>query len=138
MNIESSEFEGGIFYRVMHDDERSGEVRVVYSAVLDYEGTIKDKAVELGLSPEELIAQITDFYPNGKTGDWSDDAIVPFMRQGVGSELLERVVEDSVTKGARLMYVETGKDSMRAFLQKKGFQEFRGERAYMSYFFKAL
>ena len=71
----------------------------------------------LGLG-EGLVAYVVGFYPNGTAPDCE---IVQHMRQGVGSALLDEMMQDAVGHGAALIYVQPMRDSMRQFLRKHEF-----------------
>jgi hypothetical protein len=138
--IDKSDQSWGISYSIQHTGKRSrGEVAISFNKVSEIEESkIRRKALSLGLSKSDIVATIDSFYPNGKTGSHDLNPLVPYMRQGIGSRILERVIKDAKAHGAKLILVETGQASMKSFLEKKDYEKFNGEMPYLSYFCKRI
>lgn len=122
-------FSGIKYWLIFEDSKRPiGEAELIFEKVGDEnisEG-LNRLLLERGLKPGTVVAYINSFYPHGY-GKSEEDIPVEFMRQGVGSMLLERIVKDALKRNAKVSYTETYNNSMQKFCLKKGFEP-RGER----------
>ena len=77
-----------------------------------------ERPLILTIPSDSLFGVIFSFYPNGE-----DDAVVETReRNGVGSALLERIIDDVLLEGGDSLIVETiTTKSVKSFLDKKGF-----------------
>ncbi len=99
-----------------------GEAAVTFeSAAAHRAGRHYSEFTGSGLQPEDTVASIDIFYPNGYGADERPD----LTRNGVGTAVLGQITEDSLAFGAKAFYVFTGKDSMKAFLAKHSFTPVR-------------
>jgi hypothetical protein len=78
-------------------------------------------------APEESVAEITVFYPHGSGSDaearkdFQGNGPRPFGR-GIGTRVLNRIIEDALTKGAKGVFCKTSQDGMIGLLNSRGFQ----------------
>lgn len=99
---------------------------------------INNKKHLLGINPNGLVGEITDFYPNGSTKINDFQKIEQYMRKGNGSKLLQEMTKDAISKEADLLYVKTDQDSMKNFLKQKQFYEIPSEKPSHSNFYKLI
>lgn len=87
-----------------------------------------------GAKQEEVVAFLDTFYPNYYP--WEKDAkYESYMRTGVGSAVLEKIIEDVTAEGIDALCFVTYNESMKQFGFKKGF-EIRGKKN--EFYFKRL
>jgi len=119
-------FEQGYFYRVIFPDNNAdkGYATLYFNPVEIYQGVYNPNyAYGVRLEAGDLVAHLQTFYPHGSPR--KSEA----MRQGVGTLFLNQIIEDSVSKGARIMYTyATLYDALvtsafESFLRKNGFEE---------------
>lgn len=141
MEWNDSNFEGDQYkFEFPFDNERQeGDAQMVYRT-LEWFGRIKDDKLyaalaERGVKPSEIIAQINEFYPNGRG---QEENIEKYMRGGYGTEVLNFLIEESKAKGAKVIYVFSGKEKMKNFLNKHGFEPVNNEKKKYEKFFKIL
>jgi len=102
-------------------DKPEGEVQLIFKRVSDMLPEVQEVLSAHGLKPEDRIAHLNEFYPNGKG---LDEKTGEHMKRGVGTEVLNFLTEQCIAQGARAIYVFSVKPSMRSFLLKKGFETF--------------
>ncbi len=80
-----------------------------------------------GVQPDDLLAHINEFYPNGRGLKEEDTAS---MAKGVGSQAYEILMQEVTRRGAKAIYAvtATGRKRMEEFLKRKGFNEIGQER----------
>lgn len=107
-------------YTTQFNDGRQGEAQLLLMQLGEppYEFPMEITAVQNGLKEGDWFAGLTEFSPHGNR---EEEALLPFMRQGVGSNLLESIVEDAVEADCCILFVATKSPSMVAFLNKHGF-----------------
>jgi len=131
-------------YRVIPTtkDRPEGVAYVRFRPVCAFSGKmIYEVALEHDIPLKTYIAQITDFWPNGilEKGKKQDDGcndLKPFMRQGIGSLVHERIIHDCLESNIRFFYACTPQEAARNFLRKQQFTEFSGESSLMGYFYR--
>lgn len=69
-----------------------------------------------GLQSNNIVAGLVNFYPNGRK------VCRQYMRQGVGSRLLERIIQDLKEQDAQALFLATRTPTMISFVEKKGFK----------------
>ncbi len=134
-------FEGDQYtFEFPYENERQeGDAQMVYRK-LERFGRIKDDSLyavltERGVKSDEIIAQINEFYPNGRG---KEEDIEKYMRGGCGTEALNFLIEESRAKGAKAIYVFSGKEKMKDFLNKHGFEPVSDKKKKYEKFFKIL
>lgn len=114
----------GYRYRfIFQGDRPEGEATILFDPVGYYNACppMAERFRELGLGPDQIVAQVNEFYPNGK--GIPDDS--PLMGQGVGKAALEILVEDARERGGRVMHVfSTGRPGMVQFMARHGFETY--------------
>jgi hypothetical protein len=117
-------------YEVNFADGRKGSAQIMFFPAHIFDFTfLYDQLLKEGLKPNAVLTLINSFYPNGDL-DSKNEKDMLFMRQGVGSAVLERVVKDSVDYGASAMYGSIVSLSMARFLRKNGFTAHGDESFY--------
>lgn len=110
----------GYHYDVIYPDPSrlKGDVDVYFDSLWDYQDSVEayEKLISEGLAPIDKIADITGFFPNG---DLKDKEVEKYTRKGVGSEVLKKVINDSLDNDCKAMIVFTGRPWMKDFLEKK-------------------
>ena len=113
----------GYSYRfIFEGDGPEGNATVLFDPVKYYDDSntiMSERFRELGLQPDQTVAHLNEFYPNGMgIPDTS-----PLMGHGVGTAALELIVSDAKERGARVMHVfSTGRPGMVTFMEKRGFE----------------
>ena len=69
-------------------------------------------------SDTDLVAEVATFYPHSMA---AMEDTCEHMRQGVGTFVLERMIEDSKAEAAKIMHGFTNRTAMMNFLLKNGF-----------------
>ncbi len=116
----SSEGQGNwIWYYILFpgSDWGAGNARVEFNPLGHYRlerPRIYGRLVEESLQPEATIAEITYFYPH-----YNYETTDRYMRLGIGSRVLGKVVEDSRERGAKAIYCFGPSRSMKGFLVNK-------------------
>ncbi len=112
------DIEDGIHYKVVSPFRPEGDATLIFRPFNDEIELIfeeyHDTLSREGLNPEDVVADITYFYPNGENNK-------PCMRQGVGSQVLAAITEDALARNAKALIVMTNSDSMAGFLEKHNF-----------------
>ncbi len=114
-------WENGYDYVIRFADPArpAGDAQVVFKPVEAYQFTKHGKRfLEEGLKPEDIVANFVEFYPNGRG---LDEDKGEHMRAGVGTKVLERIVQDARERNAKVLFGLTAKTSMRTYAQKHGF-----------------
>ncbi len=130
-------FINGYRYETVFQDGPRGVVNVFFGPVRSYQDrAIYTEFQRAGLKPEDMLADIAEFYPNGRD---ADENTGENMRQGTGTAVLDMISWDATKHGARAVFVYTGRNSMRSFLRKKGFtpyepQDTDQETSYSSWY----
>jgi len=119
----------------LDSERREGDAQMVYRK-LDWFGRIKDDKLhtiltERGVKPDEIIAQINEFYPNGRG---LEEDIEKYMKGGYGSEVLNFLIDESKAKGAKVIFVFSIKSKMHNFLNKHGFEPLEQKERNMKFF----
>lgn len=68
------------------------------------------------MNSNDIFAQPVEFYPNGKK---VNEITGKYMKEGIGSKILDILISDSLKQDAKVMFVFTDKVSMKSFLRKK-------------------
>ena len=104
-------------------DRTNGDAQVIFAPLASLADHLRAPLLTKGLADTDLLVHLNEFYPNGRALDESEGA---HMREGVGTEVLNLLIEEARARGARGMYVFTGKTSMTSFLAKHGFESLVG------------
>jgi hypothetical protein len=72
-----------------------------------------------GIQPRDTLSYLTCFHPNGYC--LGEAAIKKYGRQGVGSHILERVIEDSTDMGAKAIVTTVTTGRMQRLARKHAF-----------------
>ena len=72
-----------------------------------------------GIRPEDTIAYLACFHPNGYC--LGEAGIRKYGKQGVGSHMLEQVIEDSTDMGAKAIVTTATTGRMQRFARKHAF-----------------
>ncbi len=112
----------GYQYEIRFPDDRWGDAQLILRPIRDYKvhTTVYEALERAGLKPDETLAHLNEFYPNGRA---LNEETGEHMRESVGSEMLNVTTVDALEMGAKAMFVFTAKKSMRSFLGKKGFAQ---------------
>ena len=148
-DIQRSPVSNGFEYKILfYDDRPEGYVLLYFFPVTFYrDGGISDMVgisdsewdhrpinelytvlIGNGLKPDDTVANLNQFKPNGR--QLTEDQMKRLTGEGVGSYMLERVIEDSLAHDARAMETLAITDSMRAFAGKKEFTLHKDRRYY--------
>ncbi|MBD3319415.1 hypothetical protein GF342_05920 [Candidatus Woesearchaeota archaeon] len=133
-------------YRVEFEDDRpSGYARLhLEDAGLRLDLPNHEPLVKAGVHAGDVLATIALFYPNGdetvfsprnSVGGYNEAALSRFARQGVGTRVLQQLVEDSLEHDARVLYTFTWQRAMKNFLRK---HQFTAYNTSMPAFYKLL
>ncbi len=135
--INKLKYDGGIFYDVQKEPVSIGIV--IFNPLEVYKGeTVETKSELLGINNKALVAEITDFYPNGLTGVIGIENINERCRKGRGSKLLEEITKDAINCGSELLYVKTNQDPMKNFIAKKMFYQLPSNHKDYTFFYKII
>ncbi|HAM88001.1 MAG: hypothetical protein US83_C0001G0056 [Candidatus Falkowbacteria bacterium GW2011_GWC2_38_22] len=97
-----------------------GEAQIIYETIDEIDKSdIQSILFKNGLQSKDIIAHLNQFYPNGHG---PDEKTEENMKKGIGSEVLEYLMQEAISQGAKAMRTFTGNESMRRFLTKKGFE----------------
>ncbi len=93
-----------------------GMAEILFSLVKSYDclPPVSQLYRELGLQPDQSVAHLNRFYPNGQ--GLPDDS--ELMRRGVGTAALELITADAKEFGAKGMHVFSGRSGMKHFIRK--------------------
>ncbi|MBL7055719.1 hypothetical protein ISS07_02280 [Candidatus Woesearchaeota archaeon] len=83
-----------------------------------YTEPVKQQLRDLGLKVDDYVAHLLSFFPNG---GGKEEEISKYTRHGVGSKLLDSIVEDSLERNAKGILVFSFHKWMDNFLSKKKF-----------------
>ena len=121
----------GYDYKFIFEEDRpNGDAQLILNRLRSNQSLTKYIGIEnLGLNPDDVHAHLNEFYPNGRG---LDEQSGEYMRQGIGTEALELIINDALEQNARVMFVYTSKESMIKFLDKNGFT-FYGPNDRMAY-----
>ena len=99
-----------IFYRAHEDDSEGGaSLRITELDASYHIGCIvRDENIPLGSKVAELF-----FYPHSKTSS---------QRRGVGSEVLDLILQEVQSKGIKVVYGEVTNTIAEKFFRKSGFK----------------
>lgn len=81
---------------------------------------IFDALVSEWLNASDIYVHLNEFYPNWR---WLKEAMNENMRQWFGTAVLDLLMKKALARGAKAMYVFTGKISMQNFLTKYWFKK---------------
>lgn len=104
--------------------DKKGDAQLFFQSLDDMVGSDKNDKVaivfsERDIKPSDIVAHLNEFYPNGRGLDEKKDE---HMREGVGTLVLNQLIDEAKANGAKVIYVFTGKVSMVNFLKKHGFE----------------
>jgi hypothetical protein len=119
----------GTNYRFIFPNQSNGEAQVILRVFDQYrKAPYYQILLDKGVDPEDALAHLSHFYPNGI---FHNEAR---MRKGVGSKVLETIINDVKDCDVKIMLVRVRAHSMKEFLQRKhGF-----ENLYQAFFYKKL
>ena len=80
----------------------------------------------LGVKPDDIIVYLNQFHPNGQ--GLSMEQVRNYSRQGIGSYVFERIFEDSIARGAKVMTTVAINRQMRGFAKKNCFTQIREDK----------
>jgi hypothetical protein len=107
--------------RFVDIDRPTGDATLHIARVGDYQCLVDlyPQLLNEGLKPSDILAQVGEFYPNGRG---LDEKSAKYMHEGVGSQVLDIITRDSLERDAEIMFIFTNKSSMKSFLRnKRGF-----------------
>ncbi len=125
-------------YTIYHPDNLTGDVGVIVKKAKDFEGLVKDKSLEENIKETDFCAEIVNFFPNGSESDRKSKGDKKYMRKGVGTRILNKVIDDCKSARVKFLYVKTSEDSMLNFLRKKKFNELSTSYDVENHFYIAL
>ena len=125
-------------YNILHPDNLVGDVGVIVKKIKNFENVVCKKALEENLNSDDFCAEIVNFFPNGSKLDRINVPDEEYMRKGVGSTILKKVIDDCKRANIKFLYSKTANDSMISFLRKKGFKEFANPYDVMNHFYLPL
>jgi hypothetical protein len=115
------EFPPGYNYLISFEDKNrpEGDACLI---VMPF-GNIRDEEFYLalekeGIGPNDMVAFLQGFSPNGLR---ADELRPELTRKGVGTSVLEIIMNDARSYNAKIMYSYTHKESMKGFLIKNNF-----------------
>ena len=85
-----------------------------------------DALANLGVKPDDIIVYLNQFRPNGQ--GLSMKQVGEYSRQGVGGYVFERIVKDSIDRGAKIMTTVAINRQMRGFAEKNCFTQIREDK----------
>ncbi|MCB0311594.1 MAG: hypothetical protein KDD42_10180 [Bdellovibrionales bacterium] len=115
-----SEIESRCFV-VRHNDRdrKPGEVIVTYQSLVQIEQSrpsVAQALVAKGLTNSDLIADVVDFYPNGRDADPNDRTVV---RKGIGTQVFQYVLNHCSERSVHGVFVYSREHCMQKFLLEK-------------------
>jgi hypothetical protein len=93
----------------------TGEVTVIYRELSELAGKYQ-KFYDLGLKDDDRVADLLEFFPNGRYINENDKKHV---KKGTGTKVLKRAIRDALLSDVKAVYCGTDKISMKSFLGKK-------------------
>ncbi|GEM_PF-5410276 len=112
----------GYQYKIPASGDRpEGEAQLIYKRVSDTLPEVQSILSNHGLQPDDKIAHLNEFYPNGRG---RDEEVGEHMREGVGTAALDFLIGQCISQGAKAIYVFSVTSSMQSFLSKKEFETF--------------
>lgn len=84
---------------------------------------------DLGIKPDDVTVYLNQFKPNGDGLSRKD--VKKYSRQGVGGFVFEKVLDDSLERGAKIMTTLAITRQMRGFAKKNCFTRIKGDRYYL-------
>lgn len=106
-------------YKIVSEDGIQGTAEVIDLRLKDCVGVVRRHLTQCGLDPNDVVVKIMEFYPNGELN--AHNLNTENMRRGVGSAVLEHVIQNARKRGAKALSVSSFSDSMQSFLTKNGF-----------------
>ena len=106
-----------VFLRTEGTEERLGFSVMLYSRVSETYSLKVEKRYLAKSFNDASTAQILSFFPFANLADGDR-----YKRNGIGSALLEQIMDDCRSGGIRLLYVVTEMPEMQAMLMKFGFE----------------
>ena len=133
----------GLDYRIVFENGRpEGFAQLVLGTVGDYcesNSLVAQKLPELGLDPRDVLVNLHRFHPNGRDLDPDDPEHRKLMKKGVGTAVLDKLIEAALERDARVMHAFTTHSPkripMRNFLEKNGFSPYESG---MTMYYKML
>ena len=99
----------GYNYRILHPDGRVGDAQLVFASVDQFNRMgLSTSFGDAELRPDETLAHINEFYPNGRC---LDEFSGEYMRTGVGSAVLQIMKKDALEQGSSVMFAISGRPS---------------------------
>jgi hypothetical protein len=100
-----------------------GYVGVVIEKIDHFEkNELCEKLRKKGLDCEELIVDIHKFFPNGKLTDWERFPTANLTRNGVGTKVLEIILEECKSMDVKAAYTNAQTPAMCRFSEKNRFE----------------
>ena len=129
-------------YKISFNDRRiNGDILLFFNKLEDLvktDGAMKrefnliyDSLITMGLIPQDIVVDLSLFHPNGVR--LSTGIVERYSRNGIGSYLLDRVMEKAKENNAKAMTTVATTESMQNFALKKGFVE-----SYEDHYYKIL
>jgi len=110
----------GFRYRLEFEEERPlGLATVIFEELPAVSGITAHALEPLGLEQHDTVAEITSFFPNGLYYDREKGN--GYMRNGVGTRLLDLIIGDCIEESATALHVTTHVPMMQGFLRKHNF-----------------
>lgn len=102
-------------------ERKDGSARVIYKTLSYFdnvEGNIELSRIltKKGIKPTDIVVHIKEFFPNGR--GLGKNILSQYERHGFGTEILNFIIKESITEGAKAVYVFTLKDRMANFARK--------------------
>lgn len=106
----------GIEYAIKYsDDIADGEAHLIFSEINTYPIAM-DVFPELRCS--DKLVEISIFYPHGSS---DKERIKNYSKKGIGTTLLENMIQDSKENGSRVMFINTAYPKMQSLIEKHDF-----------------
>jgi|TARA_B100002003_G_C14095385_1_gene526856 GNAT superfamily N-acetyltransferase len=139
-NIEKDNSYNTIDYKVQKNGKDAGTAQLEFLEIGENVGELMDDLfTKKGHKSGEVVAHISDFYPHGWRAD-SYECLQDQMRQGLGTEILEDMLQECTKKGISLLYISTDIHYMENFCEKHDFKNTKipGLNSEAIYFVKEL
>jgi len=106
-------------YFIKFSDGREGDCCVFIDTVIkcscQFTEAQMKRFMALGIKKTDICICLDSFHPHGR-GLYPDKC--SFMRKGVGTEILETIIESLKIHNAKFIFCVASTDSMKAFVQK--------------------
>jgi|TARA_Y100000310_G_C20696561_1_gene826144 hypothetical protein len=112
-----------IDYKIQKGGKDAGTAKLEFLEIGENVGElIGNLFTKRGHKSDEVVGCITDFYPHGWRAD-SYEGLHDQMEQGLGTEILEDMIQECTNKGVSLLYLSTKTKYMKNFSKKHGFED---------------